>query len=79
MRFVRTADGRGVVVMREGGKGEGWMVRDVKGKGTRLERAGKWSGEADLVVVLESGQYLLSSTVFSDADANALVLTQEKV
>lgn len=59
VRFGRSANGRGVVVMREGGKGEGWMVRDVKGKGTRLERAGRWTGEAEFVVVLEGGQNFL--------------------
>lgn len=57
VRFVRSPDGKRVVVMREGRKGEGWVVR---GKG-RLERAGGWTGEADLVVVLNDSQNFFMS------------------
>ena len=51
VRFVRTPEGKGVGVIREEG-GEAWVVR---GRGTRLGRAGRWD-KGDHVVVLDGGQ-----------------------
>jgi hypothetical protein len=51
VRFVRTPEGRGVGVVREGG-GDAWIVRE---RGTRLGRAGRWD-DGDLVVVLDGGE-----------------------
>lgn len=52
MRFqvVRMLEGGGVGLMREGGRGEVW--------GGGLERKGAWSGDGDLVIVLDGGAYL---------------------
>lgn len=53
VRFVRTPEGGGVGVLREGGRGEVWGV----GSGG-LERRGAWSGDGDFVVVLDGGMHL---------------------
>ncbi|KAH9996446.1 RAVE protein 1 C terminal-domain-containing protein [Russula vinacea] len=50
-QFVRTPDGKGLAVVRETG-GEAWIVR---GLGTVLRRAGRWTA-ADYVVVLDGGR-----------------------
>lgn len=50
-QFVRTPDGTGLAVVRETG-GEAWIVR---GLGTALQRAGRWTA-ADYVVVLDGGE-----------------------
>lgn len=50
-QFVRTPDGTGLAVVREQG-GEAWLVR---GLGTVLQRASRWTA-ADYVVVLDGGK-----------------------
>lgn len=58
MRFVRTPEGRGVGVVREGGEGGGgevWVVEESSsGNATRLRRGPRWRG-GDEVVVLNGG------------------------
>ncbi|GLB36004.1 putative RAVE protein 1 C terminal [Lyophyllum shimeji] len=65
LRLVRTPEGKGVGVIREGGGGETWRV--VQG-GSTLVRSGSWTS-ADLVVVLHEG---LTSMTY---DASNRVLT----
>ena len=50
-QFVRTPDGTGLAVVREQG-GEAWLVR---GLGTVLQRASRWTA-ADYAVVLDGGK-----------------------
>jgi hypothetical protein len=58
VRFVRTPEGKGVGVIREEG-GEAWVVR---GRGTRLGRAGRWD-KGDHVVVLDGGKNRFTPTI----------------
>jgi hypothetical protein len=55
LQFVRTAEGKGVGVLRSSG-GEVWTA--VK-HGSNLVRSGTWTS-ADLVVVLDSGKIILT-------------------